>query len=399
MTGPLEDIRIVEFAGIGPVPFAATMLADMGADVIRIERPASADDGPDRADASKSILNRGRRSIVIDLKQPAGQHLAMELVGRADALIEGHRPGVMERLGLGPEDCLAVNRALVYGRSSGWGQDGPYRLRAGHDINYIAISGALSLIGHADGPPVPPVAMVGDYGGGAMFLLTGILAALLEARTSGQGQVVDCAIVEGAAMLTSSIHARRAEGHWLDGRGINKNDTGSHFYNVYRCKDGEYVSIGALEPQFYKELLRCTGLSDDPEFAGQWDQSKWPAADPAVRAKADRHQWPKLKLRFDDIFATKTREEWCEVFAGVETCFAPVLSLAESTGDPHLLERSMFIEIDGVTQPAPTPRFSRTASAVARPPATPGQHTDDVLRGLALDADTIASLREAEVVR
>jgi alpha-methylacyl-CoA racemase len=356
------------------------MLADMVADVVRVDRPATAPPGP----APASVLDRGRRSISLDLKRPEAVSVALDLMARADVLIEGFRPGVMERLGLGPVECAARNPRLVYGRASGWGQTGPYRLRPGHDINYIAVSGALSLIGRAGQPPVPPVALVGDYGGGAMFLLTGVLAALVEAGHSGQGQVVDAAIVEGAAMLTASIHARRAQGSWLDERGTNKNDTGSHFYNVYQTADDQYVTIGALEPHFYAELLRLTGLADEPDFAGQWDQQRWPADDPGQAVRADRASWPALTRRLAERIRTKTRDEWCEIFDGANTCFAPVLSLAEVADDPQLQARGAIVEIDGVVQPGPAPRFSRTEDVLARLGRTP---------------DEIAALRAAGAVR
>ncbi len=396
MSGPLQGYRIVEFAGIGPVPFAATMLADMGADVVRIDRPETATSSP--TSAAVNVLDRGRQSISLDLKQPAGVGLALELIDEADALLEGFRPGVMERLGLGPRECGVRNQRLVYGRATGWGQTGPYRLRAGHDINYIALSGALSLIGTAGEPPVPPVALVGDYGGGAMFLLSGVLAAMLEAARSGTGQVVDAAILEGAAMLTASIHARRAAGTWLDERGTNKNDTGSHFYNVYGTADDKYVTVGALEPQFYAELLRLTGLAHDPDFEGQWDQSRWPASDPALAAKADRTNWVGLRDRLAEVFRTKTRDEWCGIFAGSDACFAPVLSLGELTDDEHLAARGVVLEIDGVRQPAPAPRFSRTESRVQGPPVVPGHDTDEILAGLGRSADEIGALRDTGVV-
>ena len=395
MSGPLAGIRVVEFAGIGPVPFAATMLADMGAEVVRVDRPPTA---PRPDSAAANVLDRGRRSISLDLKRPAAAEIALDLIAGADALVEGFRPGVMERLGLGPRECAARNPRLVYGRASGWGQTGPYRLRPGHDINYIAISGALSLIGRAGEPPVPPVALVGDYAGGAMFLLAGVLAGLVEAGRSGQGQVVDAAIVEGAAMLTASIHARRAQGSWLDARGTNKNDTGSHFYNVYQTADDQYVTLGALEPGFYAEMLRLTGLADDPDFAGQWDQQRWPASEPEQAARADRTRWPQLRQRLAERIRSKTRDEWCEIFSGADTCFAPVLSLGELADDPQLRARAAMVDIGGVVQPAPAPRFSRTESAIQGPPAAAGQDTDGVLAALGRTPDQIAALRSSGTV-
>jgi alpha-methylacyl-CoA racemase len=375
--GPLAGVRVIEIAGIGPGPFAAMMLADMGADVIRVDRAASVYGG-DRSNRPKDVMNRGRRSIAVDLKNPDGVETVLAMVEHADALIEGFRPGVTERLGIGPDDCLARNSRLVYGRMTGWGQDGPMAPMAGHDINYIAIGGALGAIGRSDERPQPPLNLVGDFGGGGMLLAFGIACGIIEARTSGAGQVIDAAMVDGTAVLTTFMHGMMAMGAWTDERGVNLLDTGAHFYEVYECADGKFLSVGAIEPQFYAELLTRTGLSDDPDFAKQNDRSMWPA----------------LKERLAVVIRAKTRDEWAEIFDGTDACVAPVLSLGEATTHSHTVARSTFVENDGVMQPAPAPRFSRTPGTIQRPPSHPGQHTDEVLAewGVA-DADRLASLR------
>lgn len=379
--GPLSGVKVVEVAGIGPGPFCAMMLADMGAEVIRVDRAGSVRGGdPDAPPAD--VLNRGRRSIGIDLKHPDGLATLLELVEGADALIEGFRPGVAERLGIGPDDCWARNPRLVYGRMTGWGQSGPYAHTAGHDINYIALAGALDAIGRAGGPPVPPLNLVGDFGGGGMMLAFGVVCALLEASRSGEGQVVDAAMVDGAAVLMTMFHAFSAMGIWHEERGTNTLDTGAHFYDVYETADAKYVSIGSIEPQFYSELLRLTGLVDEADFAAQMDRSRWPA----------------LKERLAEVFRTKTRDEWCEIMEGTDVCFAPVLSLSEAPQHPHNVERQTFVEIAGVTQPAPAPRFTRTEAEIQRPPAHAGQHTDEVLAAAGFDAARIAELRESGAV-
>ncbi|MFP4513745.1 MAG: CaiB/BaiF CoA transferase family protein [Acidimicrobiales bacterium] len=379
--GPLSGVKVVEVAGIGPGPFCAMMLADMGAEVIRVDRAGAVRGGdPDAPPAD--VLNRGRRSIGIDLKHPDGLATLLELVEGADALIEGFRPGVAERLGIGPDDCWARNPRLVYGRMTGWGQSGPYAHTAGHDINYIALAGALDAIGRAGGPPVPPLNLVGDFGGGGMMLAFGVVCALLEASRSGEGQVVDAAMVDGAAVLMTMFHAFSAMGIWHEERGTNTLDTGAHFYDVYETADAKYVSIGSIEPQFYSELLRLTGLVDEADFAAQMDRSRWPA----------------LKERLAEVFRTKTRDEWCEIMEGTDVCFAPVLSLSEAPQHPHNVERQTFVEIAGVTQPAPAPRFTRTEAEVQRPPAHAGQHTDEVLAAAGFDAARIAELRESGAV-
>ncbi|MGZ4730171.1 MAG: CaiB/BaiF CoA transferase family protein, partial [Acidimicrobiales bacterium] len=360
--GPLEGVKILEIAGIGPGPFAAMMLSDMGADIIRVDRAQSVMGG-DPAAPPADVLNRGRRSVGIDLKNPDGVEALLTLVESADALIEGFRPGVAERLGFGPDVCLARNPGLVFGRMTGWGQSGPYAQAAGHDINYIALAGALESIGRAGEKPVPPLNLVGDFGGGGMLLAFGVVCALLEAKSSGQGQVVDAAMVDGAAVLMTMFHAFTAMGIWGPDRGTNMLDTGAHFYDVYETSDGRFVSIGSIEPQFYAELLALTGLADDESMPKQMD----------------RAAWPDLKLQFEALFKTKTRDEWCEIMEHTDVCFAPVLSLAEAPQHPHNVERGTFVERNGVVQPAPAPRFSRTEAEIQRPPSFPGQHTDEAL--------------------
>ena len=380
--GPLNGIKILEIAGIGPGPFAAMMLADMGADIIRVDRAQSVMGG-DPAAPPADVLNRGRRSVAVDLKNPDGVETLLTLVESADALIEGFRPGVAERLGFGPEVCLERNPALVFGRMTGWGQTGPYAQAAGHDINYIALAGALEPIGRAGQKPLPPLNLVGDFGGGGMLLAFGVVCALLEAKSSGEGQVVDAAMVDGAAVLMTMFHAFSAMGIWEPERGTNLLDTGAHFYEVYETSDGKYVSIGSIEPQFYAELLRLTGLADDESMPRQMDRSAW----------------PDLKERFEALFKTKTRDEWCEIMEHTDVCFAPVLSIAEAPHHPHNVERGTFVERNGVVQPAPAPRFSRTAPEIQRPPSFAGQHTDEALADWGVDAATIAKLRETGAVK
>jgi alpha-methylacyl-CoA racemase len=381
MPGPLSGYKILEIAGIGPGPFAAMVLSDMGAEVLRVDR-SQAVRGGDPNQPPVDILNRGRRSIGVDLKNPDGVETVLKLVESADALIEGFRPGVTERLGIGPDDCLARNPKLVYGRMTGWGQEGPMAQAAGHDINYIALAGALEGIGRAGQPPLPPLNLVGDFGGGGMFLAFGVVCALLEAQRSGQGQVVDAAMVDGAAILMSMFHGFTAMGMWTDERGTNLLDTGAHFYEVYETSDGKYVSIGSIEPQFYAELLRLTGLDGDAEFGGQHN----------------RANWPKLKERLGEVFKTKTRDEWTEIMEGTDVCFAPVLSLKEAPKHPHIAARGTFTEVAGITQPAPAPRFSRTPGEIERPPSHAGQHTDEALADWGFATDEIAKLRETGAV-
>ena len=369
------------------------MLADMGADVVRVERAApyevgvpgasgegSADDRP-----HPDLLRRNRRNVAVDLKHGDGAAVVLDLIERADALIEGFRPGVMERLGLGPDVCLERNPKLVYGRMTGWGQTGPYAPSAGHDINYIALAGALAHFGRAGEPPTPPINMVGDFGGGGMLLAFGVVCGLLEAQRSGRGQVVDAAMVDGSAVLMTMIWALHQMGlHDISARGINTLDTGSHFYDVYECADGEYVSIGSIEKQFYAELLRITGLDDDPDFAGR---------------QHDHSQWPHLKRRLAQVFATKTRDEWCVLMEHTDVCFAPVLRIDEAAVHPHNVERGTFVEAFGAMQPAPAPRFSRTQPVLAIPPARDGQHTRQALADWGIDASRIETLIESGAVR
>jgi alpha-methylacyl-CoA racemase len=376
MPGPLAGYRIIEIAGIGPGPFAAMMLADMGADVIRVDR-AQAVRGPAPDTPARDLLLRGRRSVAIDLKHPDGVATLLDLAEHADALIEGFRPGVMERLGVGPTECFARNPKLVYGRMTGWGQDGPYAQAAGHDINYISLAGALAHFGRAGQAPVPPLNMIGDFGGGGMFLAYGVVCALLEAQRSGAGQVIDAAMVDGSAVLMTMFWSFAQLGLFdEDARGTNLLDTGAHFYDVYRCADDEYISVGSIEPQFYAELLRLTGLEGDEQFAAQMDRSGWPA----------------LKDRIAELFATKTRDEWCALMEHTDVCFAPVLRMSEAAKHPHNVERSTFVELDGMVQPAPAPRYTRTVAEVARPPAHPGQHTRDVLADWGIGGERIDAL-------
>ena len=379
--GPLSGRKIIEVAGIGPAPFAAMMLADMGADVIRIDRAGQVRGG-DPAAPPSDILNRSRRSLGLDLKSPEGVAVLLDLVADADALIEGFRPGVAERLGFGPDVCLARNPRLAFGRMTGWGQEGPYAPLAGHDINYIALSGVLDHLGRAGEQPTPPINLVGDFGGGGMLMAFGIVCAMLSASTTGAGQVVDAAMVDGSAVLMMMIWAFRAMGIWEEERGVNILDTGSHFYDTYECSDGRYVSIGSIEPQFYAEMVQLTGLVID-DLPHQMDKTGWVAS----------------KERLAAIFRTKSRDEWCEIMEGTDACFAPVLSMSEAPRHPHNIERNAFVESAGIVQPAPAPRFSATPGEIQRPPAHAGQHTDEVLsEWLGFDAARIAALRESGAI-
>jgi alpha-methylacyl-CoA racemase len=380
--GPLQGVKIIEVAGIGPGPFAAMMLSDMGADVVRVDRSANAMGG-DPAAPPADIFNRGRRSIALDLKSPEGVEVLLDLVEHADALIEGFRPGVAERLGFGPDVCAERNPKLVFGRMTGWGQDGPYAPTAGHDINYIALAGVLAHLGRAGEKPTPPINLVGDFGGGGMLLAFGVVCALLEAQRSGQGQVVDAAMVDGAAVLMTMMWGFKAMGIWSDERGTNMLDTAAHFYDTYECADGQFVSIGSIEPQFYLQLLEHTGLAKVYEARGE-----------ELPHQMDKARWPELKQALTDIFLTRTRDEWCQVMEGTDICFAPVLSMEEAARHPHNVQRSTFVEVAGITQPAPAPRFERTHAEIQRPPAHTGQHTDEVLaEWLGADAERIAALR------
>ncbi len=378
--GPLDGIRIIEIAGIGPGPFAGMLLSDMGAEVLRIDRAQNVGGGNAGA-TSLDFLARNRRSVGVDLKHPEGVETVLRLVEKADAIYEGFRPGVMERLGLGPDVCLARNPRLVFGRMTGWGQDGPYASTAGHDINYIALAGALDPIGRRGEAPVPPLNLVGDFGGGGMFLAYGIVCALLEAQRSGQGQVVDAAMVDGAATLMTMMHGMRAMGFWTDERGSNLLDTGAHFYDVFETADGKYVSIGSIEPQFYAQLLKLTALEGED-----------------LPRQMDRARWPELKERLAGIFKQKTRDEWCAVMEGSDVCFAPVLNMGEAAEHPHNVARGTFIQVAGHTQPGPAPRFSRTRTEVVRPPCAAGEHTDEALADWGFAADEVARLRDAKAI-
>jgi alpha-methylacyl-CoA racemase len=377
--GPLDGIRIIEIAGIGPGPFAGMVLSDLGAEILRIDRTQSVKHKPPAA--SLDFLARNRRSVGIDLKHPDGVAAVLRLVERADGLYEGFRPGVMERLGLGPDVCLERNPRLVYGRMTGWGQDGPLASAAGHDINYIALAGTLHPIGRADGPPLPPLNLVGDFGGGGMLLAVGMLAAFVEQSRSGKGQVVDAAMVDGAALLNTMMYSLRRIGMWIDERGKNLLDTGAHFYDVYETKDGKYVSLGSIEPQFYADLLRLAGLEGEE-----------------LPAQMDRAKWPEMKRRVAAIIETKTRDEWCAIMEGSDVCFAPVLSMAEAPAHPHNRARGTFVEVAGEVQPGPAPRFSRTPNEIRRPPSDPGQHTDEALAEWGFTSEEIAKLREATAI-
>ncbi len=358
MTGPLAGLRVVELAGIGPAPFAGMLLADLGADVVRIDRPG----GPALAvvPPERDLLGRGKRSVALDLKDDDDVRRVLDLLERADLLLEGMRPGVAERLGVGPDACLARNPRLVYGRMTGWGQDGPDAGTAGHDITYVAVTGALGASAPPSDPPMPPLNLLGDFAG-ATYLVVGLLAALHEARMSGVGQVVDAAMVDSTAHLTTMFHGLLAAGAWQDEPGRNLLDGGAPFYGSYRTSDGGWMAVGALEPAFYDELLARLGI------------------DPAEGDRTDPSSWPALRRRIADTFATRTRDDWAEVFAGSDACVAPVLGLGEATRHPHLVARSTFVERDGVVQPAPAPRFSRTSATLDRPPPAAGQHTDEVL--------------------
>jgi alpha-methylacyl-CoA racemase len=357
--GPLEGVKVVELAGIGPGPFCCMLLADMGAEVVRVDRAANV--GKDTTHRF-NLLTRGRRNIAVDLKTKEGVAAVLRLIDQADALVEGFRPGVMERLGLGPDLCLGRNPKLVYGRMTGWGQTGPIAQTAGHDINYIALSGVLSTIGEKNGPPVPPLNLIGDFGGGALYMAVGVLAGVIAARASGKGQVIDCSMVEGAASLATSVFGAFAAGTWVEERGMNRNDGGAHFYTVYETKDGEHITIGSIEPQFYALLLEHTGI--DPS---------------SIAPQSDRARWPETKAKLAAVFKTKTRDEWVKIMQQTDICFAPVLRPSEAMRDAHNVARESFVEVDGIQQPAPAPRFLGTPTRVRRPPAKAGEHTREVL--------------------
>ncbi|MFP6827403.1 MAG: CaiB/BaiF CoA-transferase family protein [Pseudohongiellaceae bacterium] len=374
--GPLKGIRVIEMAGIGPGPFCAMMLSDMGAEVVRIDRLSHKGAG-----SRANILNRGRRSLALDLKTPQGVETTLALIDEADVLIEGFRPGVMERLGLGPEPCLERNPKLVYGRMTGWGQSGPLAQAAGHDINYISIAGALGAMGYADRPPAPPLNLVGDFGGGAMYLLSGVLAALIERSNSGQGQVIDAAMTDGTASLLSPFFGLMAMNLWTTDRSSNKLDGGAHYYGSYECRDGKHISIGSIEPQFYALLLEKCEITDE-SFLAQQDQSGW----------------PDLRNKLETLFKTKTRDDWCAIMEGTDVCFAPVLNLKEASHHPHNEARATYVDFEGVTQPAPAPRFSRTQGEIQSSAALAGEHSEQVLRDWGLDETRIDELKVAAAI-
>ena len=374
MSGPLKGVRVVEFAGLGPGPFCGMLLSDLGADVIRIDRR---DAKPAR---SYHVTHRGRRSVALNLKDPRATELCLELMSRAEIVFEGFRPGVMERLGLGPDVVLKRNPRLVYGRMTGWGQDGPLAQAAGHDINYIAITGALHAIGTQE-RPVPPLNLIGDFGGGSLYLALGLLSALLHARATGQGQVVDAAMVDGAASLMSYFFGFRAEGVHSAERASNRLDGGAPFYDVYQCADGQWVALGSIEPQFYALLREKAGLSD-----------------PAFDAQMDRSRWPELKAKVAEAIARKTRSEWCALMEGSDVCFAPVLELGEAPLHPHNVARNAFVTVDGVVQPAPAPRFSATPGAVQGPPPGIGAHNVSSLEDWGLPGSMVRDLKDNGVI-
>jgi len=368
MAGPLAGLKVVEAGGIGPAPFCAMVLADLGAQVVQVTRLKAVQSPFD-------IPGRGRQRVALDLRSPEGRDAALALASHADILIEGFRPGVMERLGLGPDVCMKHNPRLIYGRMTGWGQTGPLAAAAGHDINYLALSGALHAIGRPDEPPIPPLNLVGDYGGGAMLMAVGVLSALHERSVSGMGQVIDAAMSDGAALLSSLFYGMTAAGTWSAGRGENHLDGGAHFYNTYRCADGKYLSVAASEEKFYAQLIKLCDI-EDPLFAGQWDRSRW----------------PMLKARLADMFLLRSRDEWCAMAAGLDVCIAPVLDWSEAPAHAHNRARSTFVSVDGVTQPAPAPRFSRTPAAMPQPSVAA---TDEVLGQWGVAQELIDAARAA----
>ncbi len=369
-SGPLSGLKIVEFAGIGPGPFCGMLLSDLGADVVRVDRKGSGRASP------ADVTSRGRRSVALDLKSPDAIEAVLKLLESADGLIEGFRPGVMERLGLGPDVVLKRNPRLVFGRMTGWGQTGPYAKAAGHDMNYIAITGALHAIGTQD-KPVPPLNLVGDFGGGALYLAFGLMAGIISARETGKGQVIDCAMSDGAASLMAMFYGFKGAGIWKDERRSNLLDGGAHFYDTYQCADGKWISIGSIEPQFYALLLEKTGITD-PEFANQMDRSAWPS----------------LKAKLQDVLRTKTQAEWCAIMDATDICFAPVLDLEEAPKHAHNVARETFVTIEGVVQPAPAPRFSATPGAIQGPPPKIGAHNDEALTDWGFTAAEVAALKE-----
>ena len=369
--GPLKGLQIIEMAGIGPAPFCGMVLSDLGANVIRVDRVTSAG-SVSRQEAS----NRGKKSIAVDLKTPKGIEIVLNLVAASDAIFEGFRPGVMEKLGLGPDVCLQKNKKIVFGRMTGWGQEGPLAYAAGHDINYISLSGVLAAIGRPGSPPVPPLNLIGDYGGGGMLLALGLVAALFETKSSGKGQVIDAAMVDGSALLMTMIYNMRGMGLWKDSLGSNFLDGGAHFYDTYECKDEKYISIASIESKFYQLLREITPL-EDSIFDDQ----------------LSRELWPEQKKALKEIFLKKTQQEWCDLMEGTDICFAPVLNMAEAPEHPHNKARDAFIELEGIVQPAPAPRFSRTAPEVYPPPAYVGEHTEEVLKSIGMQDSDIEDLK------
>jgi len=379
--GPLRGIRILELGGIGPVPFAGMLLSDLGADVVRIDRVGDHPLGG-WTDPKYDILGRGRRSLAIDLKHPRAAEIVSRIVAKSDALIEGFRPGVAERLGLGPSTCSEWNPRLVYGRMTGWGSTGSRAQMAGHDVNYISVTGALHAIGPVGGPPVVPLNLIGDFGGGALYLTLGVVSAILEARTSGRGQTVDAAMVDGAASLMAALYGAFAIGFWRDERGSNLLDGAAPYYGIFETKDGKHMAVGAIEPAFYAELVTRLGL-DPAELAGQ----------------LDRDEWAATRERFAQIFRTKTQAQWCEIFDGTDACVTPVLSMRAATEDAHLRERGTFVEIDGIVQPAPAPRFSRTPSSVQSSASLPGAHSAEILKEIGYADAEIDALAQVGAVK
>jgi alpha-methylacyl-CoA racemase len=369
--GPLKGLQIIEMAGIGPAPFCGMVLSDLGANVIRVDRVTSAG-SVSRQEAS----NRGKKSIAVDLKTTKGIEVVLNLVEASDALFEGFRPGVMEKLGLGPDVCLQKNKKIVFGRMTGWGQEGPLAFAAGHDINYISLSGVLATIGRPGAPPVPPLNLIGDYGGGGMLLALGLVAALFETKSSGKGQVIDAAMVDGSALLMTMIYTMRGMGLWKDSLGSNFLDGGAHFYDTYECKDGKYISIASIEPKFYQLLREITPL-EDSIFDDQ----------------LSRESWPEQKKALKEIFLKKIQQEWCDLMEGTDICFAPVLNMAEAPEHPHNKARGTFIELEGIVQPAPAPRFSRTVPEVYPAPAYVGEHTEEVLKSIGMQDSDIEDLK------
>ena len=374
--GPLKGLKIIEMAGIGPGPFCGMVLADLGAKIIRVDRASAIGTGS-KQDAS----NRGKKSIAVDLKSEEGVEVVLKLVETADAIFEGFRPGVMERLGLGPDVCSKRNERIVFGRMTGWGQEGPLANAAGHDINYISLTGALAAIGRPGSPPVPPLNLIGDFGGGGMLLALGLVAALLEAKESKKGQVVDAAMTDGSALLMTMIYTMQSSGVWKTSMGSNLLDGGSHFYDTYECKDGKFISLGSIEPQFYALLCQIAEL-DESIFGNQMS----------------RDSWPEQKEAIKKIILDKTRDEWCELMEGTDVCFAPVLDMSEAPKHPHNIERKTFIDLEGVTQPAPAPRFSRTEPEVVSSPSVVGEHTDEVLTSIGLSDEDINTLKTSGAV-